>query len=78
MGSAPGPAHAAGPYTPVRGRTRARSVPGGADGLDPIQQGLVVMYRTQPEKPLLFLADWLRKNNPQTFKQDHSENGQNS
>ena len=35
-----------------------------------LQQGLVVMYRTQPDKPLLWLADWLRKNNPQTSKLD--------
>ena len=35
-----------------------------------LQQGLVVMYRPQPKKPLLWLADWLRKNNPQTSKTD--------
>ena len=51
-----------------------------------LQQGLVVMYRyesfvyvffkriliyrTQPDKPLLWLAEWLRKNNPQTSKLD--------
>ena len=40
-----------------------------------LQQGLVVMYRTQPEKPLLWLADWLRKNNPQTSKTDEVKNG---
>ena len=42
-----------------------------------LQQGLVVMYRTKPDNPLLWLADWLRKNNPQTSKHDLSENGQN-
>ena len=25
-----------------------------------LQQGLVVMYRTRPQQPLLWLADWLR------------------
>jgi len=29
-----------------------------------LQQGLTVMYRTKPDEPLLWLADWLRKNNP--------------
>eukprot|EP00090_Calanus_glacialis_P010457 TRINITY_DN18842_c0_g1_i1.p1 TRINITY_DN18842_c0_g1~~TRINITY_DN18842_c0_g1_i1.p1 ORF type:complete len:220 (+),score=63.19 TRINITY_DN18842_c0_g1_i1:28-687(+) len=33
-----------------------------------LQQGLTVMYRTKPDQPLLWLADWLRKNNPQTGK----------
>ena len=37
-----------------------------------LQQGLVVMYRTQPDQPLLWLADWLRKNNPQTTKQENN------
>ena len=41
-----------------------------------LQQELVVMFRTQPDKPLLWLADWLRKNNPQTSKQETTENGQ--
>ena len=35
-----------------------------------LQQGLVVMYRTQPDQPLLWLADWLRRNNPQTTQLD--------
>ena len=38
-----------------------------------LQQGLVVMYRTQPDTPLLWLADWLRKNNPQTNKLDSED-----
>ena len=42
-----------------------------------LQQGLVVMYRTQPDKPLLWLADWLRKNNPQTSKLDDDSSKNN-
>ena len=38
-----------------------------------LQQSLTVMYRTKPSQPLLWLADWLRKNNPQTAKS--AENG---
>ena len=40
-----------------------------------LQQGLTVMYRTKPDQPLIWLADWLRKNNPQTGKANSAENG---
>ena len=31
---------------------------------------ILFLVRTQPDKPLLWLAEWLRKNNPQTSKLD--------
>ena len=40
-----------------------------------LQQGLTVMYRTKPDQPLIWLADWLRKNNPQTGNTSTTENG---